>query len=378
MSPLMIEQQEIQKQGLSLTNMLDRGQSLSSTQALDASSRPGDDLLNSFTESDLEDAEEREALATTKADPSVDETDLPEVDADSEVGDELSLYLREMARIPLLTAKEEIRLALLVQQGRCELQRALQDNTSPNSHLMEQAKEAQRGLIEANLRLVVSIAKKYQNRNLALLDLIQEGNQGLMVAVDKFDPTRGYKFSTYATWWIRQFVLRAIANHGRTIRLPVHLFETLNRITRVRAHLCQELGRDPSAEEIAQRMGTSVEKIRESLRADQQPISLETPIGENDDNELGAFLEDQMQQSPIEITMQHQLQACVVNALQDLSEREREILQLRYGLLDGRSRTLAEIGNLLHLSRERIRQIEKRAFEKLRAERSEQLREFLN
>jgi RNA polymerase primary sigma factor len=373
----MIEQQEIQKQGLSLTNMLARAQSLSSTQALDASSRGGDDLLNSFTESGLEDTEEREALATAEADPSDDETDLPEVDEGREVGDELSLYLCEMARVPLLTAKEETRLALIAQQGRFELQRALQDNAPPNSNVMEQAKEARRGLIEANLRLVVSIAKKYQNRNLALLDLIQEGNQGLMVAVDKFDPTRGYKFSTYATWWIRQFVLRAIANHGRTIRLPVHLFETLNRVTRVRAYLCQELGREPSAEEIAQRMGTSVEKIRESLRADQQPISLETPVGENDDNELGNFLEDQMQQSPIEITVQHQLQACVINALQDLGEREREILQLRYGLLDGRSRTLAEIGNLLHLSRERIRQIEKKAFEKLRAGRSEQLREFL-
>jgi RNA polymerase primary sigma factor len=331
--------------------------------------------LNSFTENDLEDTEEREV---TEADPSVDDTDLPEVDAGSEVGDELSLYLREMARIPLLTAKEETRLALIAQQGRFELQRALQDNTPPNNNVMEQAKEAQRHLIEANLRLVVSIAKKYQNRNLALLDLIQEGNQGLMVAVDKFDPTKGHKFSTYATWWIRQFVLRAIANQARTIRLPVHLFETLNRVARVRARLCQELGREPIAEEIAQQMGASVEKIRESLKADQQPISLETPIGENDDNELSDFLEDQMQQSPIEITVQHQLQAYVTNALQDLSKREREILQLRYGLLDGTSRTLAEVGRLLHLSRERIRQIEQKALEKLRVGRSDQLKDFLN
>jgi RNA polymerase primary sigma factor len=374
MSLIIKEQQE---QELALINMLDRAQSLSYTQALNASSRPADDLLHSFTENDPENTEEAEALDTTEAEPPVDDTELPEVDEGGEVGDELSLYLREMGRIPLLTAKEEVRLALMAQQGRLELQRALQDNTLPDNQVMEQAKKAQRCLIEANLRLVVSIAKRYQNRNLALLDLIQEGNQGLMVAVDKFDPTKGYKFSTYATWWIRQFVSRAVANHARTIRLPVHLFETINRVSRVRAHLCQELGREPDTAEIAQRMGMSVEKIRDSLKVDQQPISLETPVGEDDDNELSDFLEDQMQQSPMEITAQHQLQAYVTNALQDLSERERYILQLRYGLLDGTSRTLAEIGRILHLSRERVRQIENKALQKLRVERNDQLKDFL-
>jgi RNA polymerase primary sigma factor len=377
MSLIIKEQQEIQEQDLALINMLDRAQSLSSTQALNAASRPADDLLHSFSKSDLENTEEADALDTIEAEPFVNDTDLSEVDEGGEVGDELSLYLREMGRIPLLTAKEEVRLALLAQQGRFELQHALQDNTLPDNKVMEQAKKAQRCLIEANLRLVVSIAKRYQNRNMALLDLIQEGNQGLMVAVDKFDPTKGNKFSTYATWWIRQFVSRAVANHARTIRLPVHLFETINRVSRVRAHLYQELGREPLAAEIAQRMGTSVEKIRESLKVDQQLISLETPVGEDDDNELSDFLEDQMQQSPMEITAQHQLQAYVTNALQDLSERERYILQLRYGLLDGTSRTLAEIGRILHLSRERIRQIEKKALQKLRVERNDQLKDFL-
>jgi RNA polymerase primary sigma factor len=357
--------------------MLDRAQSLSSTQALNASSRLADDLLHSFTENDLEQTEEVDAPDTIEAEPFVDDMDLPEVDEGGEMGDELSLYLHEMGRIPLLTAKEEVRLALMAQQGRFELQRALQDNTLPDTRIMEQAKKAKRCLIEANLRLVVSIAKRYQNRNLALLDLIQEGNQGLMVAVDKFDPTKGYKFSTYATWWIRQFVSRAVANHARTIRLPVHQFETINRVAKVRAHLYQELGREPVAAEIAQRMGVSTEKIRESLKVDQQPISLETPVGEDDDNELSDFLEDQMQQSPMEITAHHQLQAYVTNALQDLSERERYILQLRYGLLDGTSRTLAEIGRILHLSRERVRQIEKKALQKLRMERSDQLKDFL-
>jgi RNA polymerase primary sigma factor len=377
MSLIMKEQQELQEKDLALINMADRAQSLSPTQALNASNRPADDLLYSFTENDLEDAEEIDVLDTAEAESSINDTNLAEVDEGGEVGDELSLYLHEMGRIPLLTAKEEVRLALMAQQGRFELQRALQDNTLPDKQIMEQAKKAQGCLIEANLRLVVSIAKRYQNRNLALLDLIQEGNQGLMVAVDKFDPTKGYKFSTYATWWIRQFVSRAVANHARTIRLPVHLFEMINRVARVRAHLYQELGREPLAAEIAQRMGISVEKIRDSLKADQQLISLETPIGEDDDNELSDFLEDQMQQSPVEITTQHQLQAYVANALQDLSERERHILQLRYGLLDGRSRTLAEIGRILHLSRERIRQIEKKALQKLRAERSDQLKDFL-
>jgi len=369
-----MEQPEIQEEGSSLTDMLSR----SAAQTLDDANIPADDLLNIFTEHDFEDKEEIDARDSTEANLDVDDADLTETDEDSELGNALSLYLHEMGRVPLLTAKEEIRLALMVQQGKLEQQRAMQDDTLPNDKVMEHAKEARRRLIEANLRLVVSIAKKYQNRGLALLDLIQEGNKGLMVAVDKFDPTKGYKFSTYATWWIRQSVVRAIANKARTIRLPVHMFEKNNRVSRVSARLYQELGREPLVEEIAQQMGTSVEQLREILKADQQAISLETAVGEDNDNELGDFLEDRMLPSPTEITAHHQLQEYVADALQDLNERERMILQLRYDLLDGTSHSLTEVGERLHVSRERVRQIETKALQKLRVKRSDQLKDFLN
>ncbi len=378
MTLIMIEQLKTQEEEASLTAMLDLAQSHSAAQTLDDANISADNLLNNFTENELEDQEEIDALDSTEANLYVDDADLTETDEGSELGNALSLYLREMGRVPRLTAKEEIRLALMVQQGKREQQRAIQYNTLPNDKVMEHAKDAQRRLIEANLRLVVSIAKKYQNRGLVLLDLIQEGNKGLMVAVDKFDPTKGYKFSTYATWWIRQFVSRAIANQARTIRLPVHTFEAINRVSRVSAHLYQELGREPTVEEIAQQMGSSVEKIRELLKASRRPISLETPIGEDNDSELGDFLEDQMLQSPAEITAQHQLQEYVANELQDLSERERYILQLRYGLLDGTSHSLKEIGEILHVSRERVRQIEVKALQKLRVKSSDLLKDFLN
>ncbi len=378
MSLIMIEQLKTQEEEASLTAMLDLAQFHSAAQTLDDANISADNLLNNFTENELEDQEEIDALDSTEANLYVDDADLTETDEGSELGNALSLYLREMGRVPRLTAKEEIRLALMVQQGKREQQRAIQYNTLPNDKVMEHAKDAQRRLIEANLRLVVSIAKKYQNRGLVLLDLIQEGNKGLMIAVDKFDPTKGYKFGTYATWWIRQFVSRAIANQARTIRLPVHTFEAINRVSRVSAHLYQELGREPTVEEIAQQMSSSVEKMRELLKASQRPISLETPIGEDNDNELGDFLEDQMLQSPAEITAQHQLQEYVANALQDLSERERDILQLRYGLLDGTSHSLKEIGEILHVSRERVRQIEVKALQKLRVKSSDLLKDFLN
>jgi len=378
MSLIMIEQLKTQEEEASLTAMLDLAQSYSAAQTLDDANILADNLLNNFTENELEDQEEIDALDSTEANLYVHDADLTETDEGSELGNALSLYLREMGRVPRLTAKEEIRLALMVQQGKREQQRAIQYNTLPNDKVMEYAKDAQRRLIEANLRLVVSIAKKYQNRGLVLLDLIQEGNKGLMIAVDKFDPTKGYKFSTYATWWIRQFVSRAIANQARTIRLPVHTFEAINRVSRVSAHLYQELGREPTVEEIAQQMGSSVEKIRELLKASRRPISLETPIGEDNDNELGDFLEDQMLQSPAEIIAQHQLQEYVANELQDLSERERYILQLRYGLLDGTSHSLKEIGEILHVSRERVRQIEVKALQKLRVKSSDLLKDFLN
>jgi RNA polymerase primary sigma factor len=378
MSLIMIEQLKTQGEGSSLTNILDRAHSPFAAQPLDDANPSADDLLILFTENELEDQEEIVALDSTEVNLSGEDADLPETDEGSDLGNALSLYLHEMGRVPRLTAQEEIRLALMVQQGKLEQQRATRYNTLPNDEVMEHAKDAQRRLIEANLRLVVSIAKKYQNRGLALLDLIQEGNRGLMIAVEKFDPTKGYKFSTYATWWIRQCVSRAIANQARTIRLPVHTFEAINRISRVRTRLYQELGREPTVEEIAQQMGSSVEKIRELLKASQQPISLQTPAGRDDDNELGDFLEDQMLQSLTEITAQHQLQEYVADALQDLSEREREILQLRYGLLDGTSHTLTEIGELLHVSRERVRQIEVKALQKLRVKSGDQLKDLLN
>jgi RNA polymerase primary sigma factor len=377
MSLTFIEQQETPEQA-SLTNILDQAHSHSAAQTLDDASISDDDLSISFTENDLEDREEIDALDSTEANQSGEGGDITETDEGSEMGNALSLYLHEMGRVPRLTAQEEIRLALMVQQGKREQQSAIQHNTLPSDKVMERAKDAQHRLIEANLRLVVSIAKKYQNRGLALLDLIQEGNNGLMVAVEKFDPTKGYKFSTYATWWIRQFVSRAIANQARTIRLPVHTFEAINRISKESAHLHQELGREPTVEEIAQQMDLSVEKIREFLKARQQPISLETPVGEDNDNELGDLLEDQMLQSPTEITAQHQLQASIADALQDLSERERVILQLRYGLQDDTSHSLSEIGTILHVSRERVRQLEIQALQKLRVKSGNQLKDLLN
>jgi RNA polymerase primary sigma factor len=378
MSLIMIEQLNTQEEASLTDTMLGLAHSHSAAQTLEDTNRSSADLLNSFTENELDDQEEIDTLESTGANLFVDDADLTENDDGSELGNTLSLYLRDMGRVPRLTAKEEIRLALLIQQGKLEQQRAIQDNTLPNDNIMKRAKDAQRRLIEANLRLVVSVAKKYQNGGLALLDLIQEGNKGLMIAVDKFDSTKGYKFSTYATWWIRQYVSRAIANQARTIRLPVHMYEKINRVAKVSARLHQELDRKPTIEEIAQQIGSSAEQIREILKASQQPISLETPVGEDNDNELGDLLEDQMLPSPMEITAHYQLQEYVAHALQDLSERERVILQLRYGLLDGTSHSLAEIGELLHVSRERVRQIEMKALQKLRVKSSDQLKDFLN
>lgn len=377
MSLIMMEQLETQEEELSLTDMFELAHA-HAAQPLADTNRAADELWNIFTENDLEDKEELDALDATEAHLDVDEPDRREPEEGSELGNALSLYLHEMGRVPRLTAQEEIGLALLVQQGKLEQQRALHANTLANDSVMEQAQEAQRRLIEANLRLVVSIAKKYQTRGLALLDLIQEGNQGLMLAVEKFDPTKGYKFGTYATWWIRQYVVRAIANQARTIRLPVHQVETISRLSRVRARLYQELGREPLLEEMAQQMGTSREKIRELLIASQHPLSLHTPVGEENDNELGDILEDQRLPSPTEITAHHQLQESVADALHELSEREREILQWRYGLLDGTSHTLREVGELLHVSHQRVRQIEMKALEKLRLKSSDQLKDFLN
>lgn len=375
MSLTMIEKTKLQEEAL-FTPLRDEAFSLAIAQPVDDLVRPADDFLHSFIETDVEDKDGIGVIDATEDLNFVDDVDLAESDEDSEAASAMSLYMHDITRVPLLTPKEEMRLAFLMQQGKLEQQHAIEYNTVPNEKVMEQAREAQRRLIEANLRLVVSIAKKYQHVGVALPDLIQEGNQGLMVAVEKFDPTRGYKLSTYATWWIRQHVSRAIANQARTIRLPVHLFGRIGRIAKVRARLYQELGREPTTEEIAQEMGTTVEKIREALKASQHPLSLETPIDEENESELGSFIEDQTQQSLPEIAARHQVQAFVAEALQDLNQREREVLQLRYGLLDRRSRTLAEVGEILHLSRERIRQIETKALQKLRVKRSEQLKDL--
>ena len=378
MSLTLLEQLETQEEELSLTDRTDLAHAHAAALALDDASIPVDDLLTIFTENDLDDDDELADLDATEAHLDIDEADLAAAEEGSDLADALNLYLREIGRVPRLSAKEEIRLGLLVQQGQREQQRALQANTLANATVMEQAQAARRRLIEANLRLVVSIAKKYQTSGMALLDLIQEGNQGLMLAVEKFDPTKGYKFSTYATWWIRQYVVRAIANQARTIRLPVHQVETIGRLSRVRARLYQELGREPLVEEMAQQMGTSVEKIRELLEASQRPLSLHTLLGDENDNELGDVLEDQHLPSPTEITAQHQLQESVAEALHGLSEREREVLQWRYGLLDGTSHTLREVGERLHVSHQRARQIEVKALQKLRLKSSARLKDFLN
>ena len=375
MSHIMVEQLEI-GEGISFEDtMSGLVHAHHDSYTLDDAHIAADDLLNSFLAYELDDQEERDAMQPARANLLVDDADLTD---GSELGNALSLYLRDMGRIPRLTPKEEIELALQLQQGQYEQQRALQTNTHPNARIMESAKEAQRRLIEANLRLVVSVAKKYQNGGLALLDLIQEGNKGLMIAVDKFDPMKGYKFSTYATWWIRQYVSRALANQARTIRVPVHMYEKINRVTRVSTRLHQELGRKPTVEELAQHIGSSEEQVQEILLASQQTISLETPVGEDNEDELGDFLEDQFLPSPLELTAFSQLQEYVALALQGLSERERDVLQMRYGLLDGTSHTLTEIGELLHVSRERVRQIEIKALQKLRVQGSDQLRDFLN
>ena len=374
MSITTIEKLEVQES--SFTPLKDDDLSFEVAQPIDSLDGSIDDLLTDFRETDSEDKEEVNVLDATKDQSFGDASYLATLDEGSEQASALSLYLHEMGRVPLLTPKEETRLALLVQQGKLEQQRAIEHDTLPNEKVIEQAKDAQRRLIEANLRLVVSIARKYQRAGLALLDLIQEGNQGLMIAVEKFDPTKGYKLSTYATWWIRQFVSRAIANQARTIRLPIHLQETIHRFSKVRAYLYQELGREPTAQEIAQQMGTNEEKVYELLKASQHSVSLETPVDEDNDNELGSLVEDQTFESPIEITARHQLQESVADALQDLSQREREVLQLRYGLLDNTSRTLSEVGKILHVSRERIRQIEAKALQKLRVKRSEQLKDL--
>jgi len=276
--------------------------------------------------------------------------------------DPVRMYLKEIGRVPLLSMDEEKQLAMAIEAGELEAQK----NGQAQGRLIEHGFEAKRKLTEANLRLVVSIAKKYVGRGMLFLDLIQEGNLGLIRAVEKFDYRKGYKFSTYATWWIRQAITRALADQARTIRIPVHMVETINRLIKVSRQLLQELGRDPTVEEIAHEMGLTSEKVREVIKISQEPISLETPIGEEEDSHLGDFIEDQEAIAPAEAASVMLLKEKMADVLKNLTDRERKVLVLRFGLEDGHQRTLEEVGQEFGVTRERIRQIEAKALRKLR------------
>jgi RNA polymerase primary sigma factor len=320
-----------------------------------------------------------EILADPKWDDINDGLGIVVADLESSLDDPVRMYLREIGRVPLLNAEEEVRLAQIMERGKQERLRAERLKAAPVRKLLLDGEEAQRRLTEANLRLVVSVAKKYIGRGMNLLDLIQEGNIGLIRAVEKFDYTKGYKFSTYATWWIRQAITRAIADQARTIRIPVHMVETINRLIRISRRLLQDLGREPTSEEIAEQMEISAEKVREIIKVSQEPVSLETPIGEEDDSHLGDFLEDQTALAPADAASHQLLKEQVEDVLDSLTERERKVLQLRFGLDDGRSRTLEEVGREFHVTRERIRQIEAKALRKLRhPSRSRKLKDYLD
>lgn len=306
--------------------------------------------------------------------------------AHTKINDPVKMYLKEIGRVDLLDPNDEPEIAKSIQDGE-EAKKVLQENDDLSdlaieelNQLIAQGEEAKRKLIAANLRLVVSIAKKYVGRGMLFLDLIQEGNMGLVKAVEKFDYTKGFKFSTYATWWIRQAITRAIADQARTIRIPVHMVETINKLTRIQRQLVQDLGRDPSAEEIAAKMeNISPEKVREIQKIALEPVSLETPIGEEDDSHLGDFIEDKDALSPDEYANNQLLKDEINMVLQGLTEREEKVLRLRFGLYDGRTRTLEEVGKEFNVTRERIRQIEAKALRKLKhPTRSKRLKDFVD
>ena len=280
-----------------------------------------------------------------------------EITKDVNINDPVRMYLKEIGRISLLSPEEELKLSIQIANG---------------------DEDAKQQLAESNLRLVVSIAKRYVGRGLLFLDLIQEGNIGLMKAVDKFDYDKGYKFSTYATWWIRQAITRALADHARTIRVPVHMVETINKMARIQRQMTLELNREPSEEEIAKKMGISVEKVREVIKISQEPVSLETPIGEEDDSHLSDFIKDKSSMSPEEYATNEILKEEIKNVLMTLQEREQEVLELRFGLVDGTCHTLEEVGKRFNVTRERIRQIEAKALRKLRhPSRAKKLKDFM-
>ena len=302
--------------------------------------------------------EDPDIKAQLEKDPKAKEIDLEAtISKTVAVDDPVRMYLKEIGKVPLLSAEKEVELAKRMEQGD------------------EYAKQK---LCEANLRLVVSIAKKYVGRGMLFLDLIQEGNLGLIKAVDKFDYTKGYKFSTYATWWIRQAITRSIADQARTIRIPVHMVETINKLIRVSRQLLQENGREPTPDEIAEEMGITVEKVREILKIAQEPVSLESPIGEEEDSHLGDFIPDEDAPAPAEAAAFSMLKEQLVEVLNTLTEREQKVLKLRFGLEDGRARTLEEVGKEFDVTRERIRQIEAKALRKLRhPTRSKKLKDYL-
>lgn len=321
---------------------------------LDALEQSNVDVLR-ITEDD--DVDDEEIILTEEDEVDVENLDLTVPDGIS-IEDPVRMYLKEIGKVPLLSAEEEIELAKKMELG---------------------DQEAKKRLAEANLRLVVSIAKRYVGRGMLFLDLIQEGNLGLIKAVEKFDYRKGYKFSTYATWWIRQAITRAIADQARTIRIPVHMVETINKLIRVSRQLLQELGREPSPEEIAEEMNMPVERVREILKISQEPVSLETPIGEEEDSHLGDFIQDDNVPVPADAAAFTLLKEQLVEVLGTLTEREQKVLRLRFGLDDGRARTLEEVGKEFNVTRERIRQIEAKALRKLRhPSRSRKLKDYLD
>lgn len=298
--------------------------------------------------------------------------------------DPVRMYLKEIGKVPLLTAKEEVLLAKRIEAGEIAARQLEKNGELPREesrHLKLQERsgmKAKRKLVEANLRLVVSIAKRYVGRGMLFLDLIQEGNLGLIRAVEKFDYRKGYKFSTYATWWIRQAITRAIADQARTIRIPVHMVETINKLVRVQRQLLQDLGREPTPEEIGKEMDMSPTRVREILKISQEPVSLETPIGEEEDSQLGDFIEDSDAEVPVDAASFSLLQEQLRKVLDTLSDRERKVIELRFGLIDGHPRTLEEVGRVFGVTRERIRQIESKTLSKLRhPSRSQKLKDYL-